>query len=219
MLIASLGASGAVHGDELRYSLGSIQAERELQLSAGVADVTAILFYNIDGNVPTAVAVSVAEAPAGWRVFLERPGDVGAGAAVVSLVVEPSLPSVASAECKGTSLEAVHLPLRGWICADVVHVRIEVPDSVTEGARGVVRVSAAATWHTGSGVAPFPQEREFVFDVIVGAVQSSQLLQDVPAETSPDAGNRMSLLLIGGVCAGVLLLGVRRALAKSGLVA
>lgn len=219
MLSACLASTGTIHADELRYSLGSIQEGRELHVSAGGEARTTLAFYNIDGNVPTVVAVSVAEVPSGWRVLLEGSSEPPESSGMMRLLVEPTLPQEIETECRGISEESLYLPPRGWICADVVHVRIEVPGSTAAGTHGVVRVVAYASWDAAGGSSTFPQEREFLFDITVDDVPKPPESVELPSESSADPGSRAPLLVTGGICLGGLLLTARRALAKSGRLA
>jgi len=210
----ALGAAAIVSADEARYSLGSIQGERELSVRAGDSAVTTLAFYNIDGNVPTTVDVSVVEAPDDWLVSVERPGATGDDNGVVSLLIQPSASHATAPECSSAQREAVWLPPRGYVCVDILLVRIDVPGLARDGTRGTVHVTAVAHWQTEVGVAPFPQEREFVFDVLV----LPEPAQGASGAASPQSVSRAPLLLAGGACLGVLVL-LRRLLAKSGEVA
>ena len=198
--------------DEVRYSLGTVQEDSELRVTSGGTVITTVGFYNIDGNVPTMVEVSVSKAPADWIVTLEQPGKASDVSDAASLLVQPSVPQASSPECPGENREVVWLPPRGYVSADVLRVRIEVPGSTRDGTRGTVYVTAVAQWQAEGTVAPFPQERGFVFDVMVSTEPTPQ----ASADLSPDSARRTSLLLAGGICAGVLLLAARRVLAKSG---
>jgi hypothetical protein len=203
-------ASGRILADEMRYSLGSIQGQQELHVPSGGAAFATLGFYNIDGNVPTTVELSVVDAPLAWEVRLERPGEIGDEAGAVSLTVEPSTPQDVATACADNLRESVWLAPRGYICADMVRVRIEVPGTVPAGTRGTVHIGAVAQWSELGGAGQFPQERDFLFDVEVGAGASSE----APAE--PGEGARWPLL--GVVCFGGLLL-LRHVLVKSGRLA
>ena len=219
IVLAMCGAIPEVlHAEDASYSLGSIQEEREVRLSAGSSTFTTLGFYNIDGNVPTTVQLQVAEAPEGWFVFLERAGQVADATDELSLVVEPSVPESAATQWSGVDRESVWLPQRGWIYADVVRVRVEAPASAIEGAQGVVRVMASVSWDAGGGSAPFPQEREFVFNTIVAGVEGPHGVADASTET-PHSVSHSSLLLAYGLGVLGLLLVLRRALVKTKNVA
>ena len=215
VLLFLLVLPAGAYADEMRYSLGTVQEDRELRVAPGGTVTTTVAFYNIDGNVPTAVDVSVVEAPDDWLVTVERPGATGDDSGVVSLVVEPSEPQSVAPVCPEQGCESVWLAPRGFVCVDVVRVRIELPAAAGGGARGTVRIIAVAGWQTEEGVAPFPQEREFVFDVLeTGASDAEESYVDV----APEPFGRTPLLLAGGICSGGLVL-LRRFLAKSGTLA
>jgi hypothetical protein len=215
VLLFLLALPAGAHADEVRYSLGTVQEDRELRVVPGGTVTTTVAFYNIDGNVPTMVDVSVVEAPDDWLVMVERPGATGDDSGVVSLIVEPSAPQTVAPVCPGQESESVWLVPRGFVCVDVVRVRIELPAAAGGGTQGTVRIIAVARWQTEVGVAPFPQEREFVFDVReAGSSDAAESYVDV----APKPDGRAPLLLAGGICAGGLVL-LRRLLAKSGVLA
>jgi len=203
------------HADEMRYSLGTVQEDRELRVVPGGTVTTTVAFYNIDGNVPTAVDVSVVEAPDDWLVTVERPGATPDDSGVVSLTVEPSAPQTVAPVCPGQECESVWLAPRGFVCVDVARVRIELPAAAGGEARGTVRIIAVARWQTDEGVAPFPQEREFVFDVRETGESDAE---ESDLDVAPEPDGRAPLLLAGGICVGGLVL-LRRLLAKSGPLA
>jgi len=217
-LTTCFSASGVARADEVRYSLGTSQKERELTAPAGGSSATTLAFYNIDGNVPTLVSLSVAEAPPGWRVLLSRAGDAASASETISLAVEPSLPGGTSTGCVGPERSSIYLAPRGWVCAEVVHVRVDVAESSIEGAQGIVRIIARATWETG-GVAVFPQEREFQYEITVTAETDSVGEVDSTSRWLWASDSRIPLLLTALVCAGSVLFFVRRILAKSGQLA
>jgi hypothetical protein len=219
VLSACVAAPGVARADDVRYSLGTIQEDRELTAQVGGSVATTLAFYNIDGNVPTIVSLSVAEMPPGWRVLLSRPGDSAPDSDTIALVVQPSLPGAATSGCGSPQRDSINLAPRGWVCADIVQVRVEVADSTVEGARGTVRIVASATWDTGDVATPFPQERQFLYDITVGTGMESVGAVDSSSPSLPASDSRIPLLLTGLVCAGGVLFLVRRALAKSGQLA
>lgn len=211
-----LGLSGVVCGvslagtlvaaEEGRYSLGTIQVERSLQVPAGEAGTTTIGFYNIDGNVPTTVELRVAETPSWCDITLEH---AGARAGALTLLVEPSTPQSEMPRCDAEGRQAFLLEPRGYVCADVVGVHVEITSSMGEDDTGVVRLVALARWNSGGGLALPPQEREFLFDVVVDAGDGTAMVQPSRPDTDVWAIVVAALVLAGAVP-------LYRVLAKSG---
>jgi len=204
---------GSVQGDGLRYSLGSIQEEIALQVEAGGVVSTSLGFYNIDGNVPTSVELSIVEAPAAWSVFMERDGQESATSGVASLVVQPSEPLAVAPGTVAEGRKAVWLAPRGYVCADVVRVIIAVPPDTPTGTSAMVRLAATAKWLRDGSVAPLPQERAFTFDVVV-----TPTVPEAPTGETLPSGVRVPMLLATVLCLAGVGTGMRL-LAKSGRVA
>ncbi|MBN1152571.1 MAG: hypothetical protein JXA58_05105 [Dehalococcoidia bacterium] len=212
-LLPVLVASGVAHADEIRYSLGSIQEERSLSVEAGGVVTSTLGFYNIDGNVATMMELSVVEAPDDWVVTIEYDAAIPDRSGGVTLLVEPSVPGPVAGECPEAQQEAVWLAPRGYVCADIVHVSVTIPQTARVGMKGTVRVLAHASWELGGSVAPLPQEREFVFEVVVGEAEP-----EASAVTTRQGNQRGLLVLVGGVFIGVVVL-LWRSLAESGRLA
>ncbi len=215
LIIGNLAAARPASADDARYSLGSVQEEREVHVVDGSPAATTLAFYNIDGNVPTTLEVRVSEAPADWRVTLGRPGDIDHASESITLTIEPSTPDINGTKWSGTGRESIWLPQRGMVYADVVQVWIQTPVPSAE-THGVVRVDVTATWETGSSSAPFPQEREFIFDVDVNDAEPAPQDVDASLESPIPLSGHAPWLVAGCVCAAGCVFAVRRAVAKSG---
>jgi hypothetical protein len=204
-------AAPATVADELRYSLGTIQFGTTLRIPPeGTADA-ALGLYNIDGNVTTTVELRVAEAPS-WCVVTLEHAAAEVGAEGLTLRIEPSAPQAKMPECAEAGRQAFLVEPRGYVCADVVDIHVEVTGSLAKDDAGVVRLVALARWDSGGGLALPPQEREFLFDIVFDAGDGTAPVQP----SGPDT--RAWLLLIAALAAaGVLLL--RWLLAKSGRLA
>jgi hypothetical protein len=211
-LLALLGCVTGAGADEMRYSLGSVQAEDFLTLEAGESSVTELYFYNIDGSLPTLLELEVLEAPAGWEVALSRPGAID-GAPSLSLMVTPSSPHPTPPACEA-GRSAVHLGSLGYVVAEAVSVHVTSPDPLPSS-EGVLRLRAVATWQVPGGTAPFPQERVFTYR-LVSPLASAAVPAAAPAG-EPGVGVA-PLLLAACLAAGALTL-LGRSMRKSGQVA
>ncbi|MBN1856316.1 MAG: hypothetical protein JW846_05110 [Dehalococcoidia bacterium] len=159
-----------VSAEEQRYSLGTIQEDTDLVVTAGEFVVTRIGFYNIDGTVPAVVALSASDVPQGWEVTLSRdvPSDVDAAvdaSAQLSLEVEPGETSPERTSCEHSLQQSRYLLDRGYVCADIVYVSVAVPEDAPSAEGQSVRVDVVVTWPSVS--AQLRQEREFTFAVAV----------------------------------------------------
>jgi len=203
-------AAPATVADELRYSLGTIQSETTLRIPPGGTADAALGFYNIDGNVPTTVDLFVVEAPRWCTVMLTRAAEPGAER--LTLLVEPSAAQTMMPKCADAGRQVFLVEPRGYVCADVVDVHAELTGSTGEDDKGVVRLVALARWESSGGIALPPQEREFLFDVVVDA-------GDVTAAVQPSRPDThvWALVVSALVLAGAVLL--YRSLAKSGHLA
>lgn len=214
LLLLFPAAGMAAVADEARYSLGSVQLDDELRVPGDGEVTTSLLFYNIDGNVPTELELVVVQAPAGWNVTLGSPSLQGSGTSALSLRVAPSAVLAEPLSCPGEVL----LPPRGYVCAEVVDVRIVVPPQSAR-TQGLVRVGAVASWLALGGVSPFPQEREFVFNVTVAGTGAARDDGTTVPATSPHRWPTPHSVVVIGVLGLWGVLTLRRALVKSGVVA
>ncbi|NLE95124.1 MAG: hypothetical protein GX600_05510 [Dehalococcoidia bacterium] len=182
--------------DVMRCSLGTVQTEPHLFVSAGSHSTTTLLFYSIDGNVPAELEFAVLEAPSGWEIILEHAGVDSSCAATVSLVVTPSLPSLTPHASLESGRETVWIEPRGYVCAEKVRVHIQAPATAASGAEYAVKIGVEAVWNVpGLGV-PLLQEREFVYWVCLNGENATA------TQVMDEAGTRVRvpLLLAGAFC-------------------
>ncbi len=193
---SAVGPALPVAADEMRYSLGTVQVVPELSVSPGSCSVTTLLLYNIDGNVPTQVELSVLEVPAGWEIRLEHDGVYSSRGSTLSLRVAPSLPSSTPPESVESGRETVWIEPRGYVCADAVHVYVQAPATAAPGAEYAVAIGAEVEWNvTGAAVSPL-QAREFLYGVHVSGANAA----GTPAAGAPGTRVHVPLLLAGAAC-------------------
>ncbi len=161
--LLTAGIPSQVRADDARYSLGAVQPVTELKVVQGVAGSTWLGFYNIDGTVPTTVAVALVSFPETWRVTLST-DELSSGTDHATLTVEPSSPAQQPRECGEPAAKSVWLSGRGYVCADTAWLHVLVPASGGGPVEATVVVRAVATW---AGQGAFQQERDFVYTVRV----------------------------------------------------
>jgi hypothetical protein len=149
--------------DDARYSLGAVQPVMELEVVEEVAGSTWLGFYNIDGTVPTTMALSIVSFPEGWQVTLSTDA-LSSGTDHATLMVEPSSPAQQPQNCGEPAAKSVWLSGRGYVCADTAWLHILVPAGGGGPTQATVAVRAVATW---AAQGSFQQERDFVYAVRV----------------------------------------------------
>jgi hypothetical protein len=187
--------------DDARYSLGAVQPVTEFEVAEGVDGSTWLGFYNIDGTVPTTVALLLVSFPESWRVTLSTDALLS-GTDHATLAVEPSSPAQQPQECGEPAAKSVWLSGRGYVCAEAVWRHVLVPASGEGPAEATVVVRATATW---AAQGSFQQERDFVYVVRVAEAPAGR------REWLPPA-------LAAAAAAALLAVWWRRRIAKSAIV-
>jgi hypothetical protein len=151
-----------------KYSFGSMQAAKQFNLRAGQEIETKLYFYNIYGNRPTHIRLSVIEKPQNWQVTIEpgvesREYEVSGQKISVdeNLVVYLSNAS----EEQGENTETIEYITSkvGYIGANFVIVRIKVPESEQVGREFNIKINAVAFWLGQASTIALQQERDFEY--------------------------------------------------------
>jgi len=170
-LVGTLVSLSLVNAQEApKYNFGSMQAASQFSLKPGQEIETKLYFYNIYGNRPTHIKLSLVEKPKNWQVTIEP--DVKSKEYEVSgqiVTVEENLvvyPSNASEE-PGENIEEVEWISSkvGYIGANFVKIRIKVPESEEVGRTEKIKINAVAFWLGQTGSISLQQERDFEYTI------------------------------------------------------
>jgi len=170
--ILLVGTLAIVHAQEgvPKYNLGSMQSDKSISIKPGQETSIKLYFYNIDGNRPTHIKLSIVEKPANWDISISpslqtKEYEVsGVNISVdENLVVYPSNASVvAGQEIAGKEWISSKV---GYINADYVTISIKVPENEKIGITDKIKINAIASWLGQAGSIALQQERDFEYSV------------------------------------------------------
>lgn len=184
-LVLTLFLSLVFAEDIPQYNFGTMQAGKSFSVQPGQEITTKLYFYNIYGNRPTHIKLSVIEKPENWQVEIipdvaKKEYDVSGQKVSVdeNLVVYPSN----ATETAGTNTETIEYIQSsvGYIASNFVTIKIKVPENEKIGVSKNIKINGIASWLGQTGNIALNQERDF--DYSVSTTTSSTSYYEKPYE-------------------------------------